>query len=301
MYWEQAENTVQHLVQHLVKKYMAIRTSTQFKTLYGTSGTEFADNTTGLITAAKQRAMGEDIADSFSTNEGILSGTASGTDTYAVTIAGVASYASGNTYTVKFTNANTTAATININSLGAKDIKKGVTTALSAGNIAAGQIFVLAYDGTNFILLGAPSAAVTVSDTAFATSWNGETAEAPSKNTVYDMAGGLITKVIEIGDWNMDSTETVYVTHGIDWTKLRAICDVMIRDDSGNMYKLDANVEMSTTTKDGGVVLYETTTPQNGLSSTAILLYRVTGGIFDSVSFNATAYNRGWVTIQYAV
>ena len=45
---------------------MAIRTKTEFTALYGTSGTEFADNTTGDITAADQRAFGQDIADSFS-------------------------------------------------------------------------------------------------------------------------------------------------------------------------------------------------------------------------------------------
>ena len=45
---------------------MAIRTKTEFKALYGTSGTLFPDNTTGAISEADVRAFGEDIADSFS-------------------------------------------------------------------------------------------------------------------------------------------------------------------------------------------------------------------------------------------
>lgn len=51
---------------------------------------------------------------------------------------------------VRFTNANTGAATINLNGLGAIAIKKSVSTALSAGDIMAGGIYELCYDGTNF-------------------------------------------------------------------------------------------------------------------------------------------------------
>lgn len=50
---------------------------------------------------------------------------------------------------VRFTNANTGAATINLNGLGAIDIRKSVSTALSAGDIMAGGIYELCYDGTN--------------------------------------------------------------------------------------------------------------------------------------------------------
>jgi hypothetical protein len=48
--------------------------------------------------------------------------------------------------------ANTAAATINFNSLGAKTIKKvtgGITTSIIANDIRAGQIVELRYDGTN--------------------------------------------------------------------------------------------------------------------------------------------------------
>jgi len=44
---------------------MAVRTKTQFETLYGTTGTVFPDNTTGEISEADVRAFGQDIADSF--------------------------------------------------------------------------------------------------------------------------------------------------------------------------------------------------------------------------------------------
>jgi hypothetical protein len=47
---------------------------------------------------------------------------------------------------------NTGAATLNVNSLGAKAIKKNGSDALDDGNIKAGQIVTVVYDGTNFQL-----------------------------------------------------------------------------------------------------------------------------------------------------
>lgn len=80
--------------------------------------------------------------------------TAAGTDNYTITGNSTLSYAQNFTVLVKFTNANTGSATLNVNSLGAKTIKKEVSTNLSAGDIAAGQVYMLVYDGTNFQLLG---------------------------------------------------------------------------------------------------------------------------------------------------
>ena len=80
--------------------------------------------------------------------------TASGTNTYTVSIPGISSLAEGLSIKVKFTNANTGAATLNVNSLGAKSIVKSNGNALSSGNIKAGQICHLVYTGSNFQLLG---------------------------------------------------------------------------------------------------------------------------------------------------
>lgn len=97
-----------------------------------------------------------------------LSGTASGTDTYTVTIAapspgyttGISApsaYSSGQVFRITFTNANTGASTLNVNSIGAKSIVKNGSTALSAGDIGAGSIKVLVYDGTNLQCLDCAS------------------------------------------------------------------------------------------------------------------------------------------------
>lgn len=63
-----------------------------------------------------------------------------------------AAYVAGNVYRFKANTANTGAATINLNTLGAKSIVKvvgGVTTALADNDIRAGQVVDLVYDGTN--------------------------------------------------------------------------------------------------------------------------------------------------------
>ena len=77
-----------------------------------------------------------------------------GTNTYTSTIAGITTLTEGFSIKIKFTNANTGASTLNINSLGAKSILKGNGSALSSGNIKAGQICNLVYNGLNFQLLG---------------------------------------------------------------------------------------------------------------------------------------------------
>ncbi|QKJ33037.1 collagen-like protein [Mucilaginibacter mali] len=94
-----------------------------------------------------------------------VSATASGTNTYTATIfPAITAYNSTQRFYILFTNANTGAATLNLNSLGAKAIKKNVSVTLSTGDILAGQILCLAYDGTNFQIINSfPAAIPTVS------------------------------------------------------------------------------------------------------------------------------------------
>jgi hypothetical protein len=74
-------------------------------------------------------------------------------DTYACSMSpALAAYATGVTYVFTANTANTGAATINFNALGAKTIKKaegGITTDLADNDIRAGQIVHIVYDGTN--------------------------------------------------------------------------------------------------------------------------------------------------------
>ena len=74
---------------------------------------------------------------------------------YVITPApAITAYTTGQIFSFKAVNANTTASTLNVNALGVKTIKKaGGATDLASGDIAAGMIVLVEYDGTNFVML----------------------------------------------------------------------------------------------------------------------------------------------------
>jgi hypothetical protein len=120
---------------------------TEFKTLYGSSGSQFPDNTTGLITELIMRTFGENLADSFlsNINDIRLKVSASGTNTYTIT-GSITAYADGMMRVVKFTNASTGASPLNENGVGVKKIYKDPSTQAGDGDIPANAILLLVYD-----------------------------------------------------------------------------------------------------------------------------------------------------------
>jgi len=114
-----------------------------------------------LITIAISVAFGQ----SSSSNANIVvQGTsnycadAGSNDTYACSLSpALIAYNTGWCGKFKANTVNTTAATINFNSLGAKTIKKPTSTTfadLDSNDIRAGQVVEVCYDGTNMILQG---------------------------------------------------------------------------------------------------------------------------------------------------
>ena len=79
---------------------------------------------------------------------GILHGTAAGTDTYTVTITGVASYADGDAYLVRFTNGNTGGCTLNVNGLGARTLYRNNDGVLIGGDIVNNGDMLCVYDSS---------------------------------------------------------------------------------------------------------------------------------------------------------
>jgi len=86
---------------------------------------------------------------------------AGSTDAYAITVSGVSAYVTGQTFKFKANTANTGACTLNVSGLGAKTIKKDVTTDLATGDILANQIVTVTYDGTNMQLVSELSGTIT--------------------------------------------------------------------------------------------------------------------------------------------
>lgn len=121
----------------------------------------FKDNTSGDIEAADHRLQVTNTKDSvpFTLDDSYTwpfpQVTASGTDTYTATLSPeITAYVVGQKFQVLFTNQNTTTATLAFNGLAALAITKNGATALSAGDIAAGSIKILAYDGTRLQIVG---------------------------------------------------------------------------------------------------------------------------------------------------
>jgi len=84
-----------------------------------------------------------------------VSGTAAGTNTYTLTLTpAITGYALYQTFNVLFTNANTAAATLNIDGQGDVDIKRNGDKDTKEGDIKDGQVLTLMYDGTNFQIIG---------------------------------------------------------------------------------------------------------------------------------------------------
>lgn len=87
-----------------------------------------------------------------------------GTDTYAITLVPAPSaYVNGMTIRFKADVANTGAATLNVNGLGAISLVRGISTALVTGDIVANQIVEVEYNstGTVFQVVNPPNALVT--------------------------------------------------------------------------------------------------------------------------------------------
>lgn len=123
-------------------------------------------------TVRTQYATAGQVQDGAFTLLTSVSGTNAITATGAI---GMSSYVAGQRFSFVAAGTNTSAATLNINSIGAKSITKFGTTALIAGDIVSGMVCQVVYDGTQFQLLNAnpiPSGVITM--------WSGSIASIPA-------------------------------------------------------------------------------------------------------------------------
>lgn len=98
--------------------------------------------------------------------------------------------------------------------------------------------------------------------------------------------------IVEIGTWNMDAIESVAVEHGLsDPKKIRSISAIVRTDDDTEYFPLVV-LDASGANVGGGFTLSAGTMAE-------VVLTRVTGGNYDSSDYDATSYNRGWITIWY--
>lgn len=78
----------------------------------------------------------------------------------------IASYATGQEFTILMNASNTGASTINVSGLGAKSLTKGGATALSASDLLIDAEYKIIYDGTQFQVIGISGSSATVATQA---------------------------------------------------------------------------------------------------------------------------------------
>ena len=104
--------------------------------------------------------------------------------------------------------------------------------------------------------------------------------------SLIDQGGGsdIKIKIIDIGDWDMDATVSVTIAHGLTFANIRPPVSVLIRNDiNTTRYEFVAN------TLAGYIYL----------GATNVILVRTAGSIFDSVDYDSTSFNRGWISLTY--
>ena len=109
-------------------------------------------------TGSSADSWGGKLNSDFSDLDALLSAitTTGSANAYVLTSGlSLAAYVSGQSFLIKANFTNSGAATINVDTLGAKSLVKGVSTALASGDITSGAIYHISYDGTNFNVLNA--------------------------------------------------------------------------------------------------------------------------------------------------
>lgn len=95
-------------------------------------------------------------------------------------------------------------------------------------------------------------------------------------------------KILEIGDWNMDTTSLVNINHGIsNFLNIVSSKVSIINDLSTVIVSLEGY---------NGIGFEKGT---YSINSTSFVLDRTTGGIFDNTSYDSTSFNRGYIYITY--
>lgn len=102
----------------------------------------------------------------------------------------------------------------------------------------------------------------------------------------------LFRKVYEIGDWNMNSVGAINVAHGLDHKKVLAI-SLIVRNDADSTRYMGAPQGFDDVSSE------ELDLRIFAIDSTNVQLSRQLNGFFDSVNFETTSYNRGWLIIDY--
>jgi hypothetical protein len=106
-----------------------------------------------------------------------------------------------------------------------------------------------------------------------------------------DITVAIHRKIVNIGDWDMDATGIVTVAHGLTLGKIRNISG-MIRNDADSLYLPFPGGFGSLSVLNSSLTIYQ-------IDSTNVTLARESASVYDNNSYDSTAFNRGWLIIEY--
>jgi len=99
-------------------------------------------------------------------------------------------------------------------------------------------------------------------------------------------------KKLNIGFWNMDTSSSRTVSHGLpDITKIISITGIIIRDDNAQVYIFGGKGTFTAGTFPQLSVTY--------INTVSLSLVRVDGSTFDSNNFDDITMNRGFLFLWY--
>lgn len=113
-------------------------------------------------------------------------------------------------------------------------------------------------------------------------------------STLADVNGKMLTKIVNIGDWNMNDSAagsfSISVAHGVtDFEDIRRVT-AFIRNDADSIHYDLNGVSGTGADTNGGI---------GSIDGTNVLLIAKIGSLFDTTTFDATSYNRGFMIIDY--
>lgn len=188
--------------------------------------------------------------------------------------AAITAYAAGQVFKFKANHANTGAATLNVNGIGAKTIKKNRgADDLIEGDIISGQIAIVIYDGTNLQLLSPSGPGQTRFAATFGENIDG-TATVPLAVHISDGTGGRTSGSIYKGDSNDTTNAAGYFDGFVNTNVISGNSGQVISEGIvGGFAGLTVRRMYYLSTTAGGITLTNTGIPVGeAISATEILI-----------------------------
>lgn len=110
------------------------------------------------------------------------------------------------------------------------------------------------------------------------------------KNTIQNFPA-LQRKVLPIGAWNMDTTTSLAINHGVsNYEQIMSVSGVLINDGKTIVVPIPLVSEVA-----ADVLII------GSITATQITLRRIVGGQFDNASFDDPTMNRGYLVVDYLI